>query len=240
MQTESLWQLRDDHRELVDAEILRRMLPLAYKLAGRYRSANEPFDDLAQVATLGLLSAIERFDPSRGPRFVSFAIPTILGELKRHFRNTGWAVHVPRGAQELALRVDRAVARLTEQHGRAPQVDELARDLDLDLGDVLDALEVREAHYSSSLDAPVQPSDEDRVALGETLGCEEDGYDLVDAVSHLRDGLQRLPFLERRAVILRYQHDLKQSEIAEQMGCSQMQVSRLLGRARSRMQVNAA
>lgn len=235
METEELCRLRGEHRQAVDEELLRRLLPLARKLAARYRGVNEPLDDLVQVASLGLLRAIERFDPERGTSLVSFAIPTILGELKRHFRDTGWAVHVPRGAQEAALRVERAVAELTDRLGRSPQVDELAAHMRLDAEGVLDALEVRNAHFGTSLDAPVGQGDDEPVALGATLGHDDDGYGLVDTMMDLHEGIRRLPFQERTALELRYGQDLKQREIAERMACSQMQVSRLLSRAAKRL-----
>lgn len=235
IETEALWRMRREHRRAVDEELLRRLLPLARKLAARYRSANEPFDDLVQVASLGLLRAIERFDPDRGPSFVSYAIPTILGELKRYFRDTGWAVHVPRGAQEAALRVERAAALLTDRLGRSPQVDELAQYLELDTETVLDALEVRVAHFGTSLDAPARQAEDDQATIGETIGHEDDRYEMIDTMVDLRAGIRRLPYQERRALDLRYAHDLKQREIAEQMGCSQMQVSRLLSRAARRL-----
>ncbi|MBV9818406.1 MAG: sigma-70 family RNA polymerase sigma factor [Solirubrobacterales bacterium] len=239
--TESLWSLREHDREAVDDELLRRMLPLAHKLAGRYRNVNEPFDDLAQVASIGLLRAIERFDPGHGAPFVSFAVPTILGELKRHFRDTGWTAHVPRKAQERALRIERAVTALTNELGREPQVGELADHLGLCTEDVLEGLDARAAHFAASLDAPANRIEGDEATLQDTFGREDDGYDLVELVSALGDGLRRLPFVERQVVDMRACCDIRQSEIAERLGCSQMQVSRLLGRARRRLaQVTAA
>lgn len=233
--TEALWALRASHRQAVDEELMRRLSPLARKLARRYRSANEPFEDLVQVASLGLLLAIERFDPEHGTKFVSFAIPTILGELKRYFRDTGWAVHVPRGAQELALKVEKAADILTDRLGRAPQIDELAHYLEIDEEAVLEGLEVRNAHFGTSIDAPVRADDSSEVPLAETLGAPDERYELVNAVSQLRDGLRRLPFQERQAVTLRVSENLKQAEIAQRLGCSQMQVSRLLSRAARRI-----
>ncbi|MFZ1992803.1 MAG: SigB/SigF/SigG family RNA polymerase sigma factor [Solirubrobacteraceae bacterium] len=231
---ETLWRTRAYERSARD-ELLRRYLPLARKLATRYRNAHEPFDDLVQVANLGLLHAIDRYDPERGAPFVSFATPTILGELKRHFRNTGWAVHVPRAAQELAQRVQWAVGEFTDQHGRSPEVAELAQFLELDVEKVLEGLESAQAHYSDSLDAPIADGAPEPTPLGETLGSVDAGYALVEMASALSGGIEQLPHLERTALTLRMQGDLKQSEIATLMGCSQMQVSRLLRRATDRL-----
>jgi len=228
------WQ-RDRDRAARD-ELFERFRPLARRLAGRYTNPHEPFEDLVQVAYVGLLGAVDRFDPSRGVRFSSYAIPTILGELKRYFRNTGWSAHVPRGAQEMALRVDRASSRLAADTGRTPNVEELAQYLELDLEDVVTGLEAGSAHYSVSLDAPAPGGGaEEPQTLGDGLGSGEEGYELVEAKLSLSAAITRLPHLERQALELRIDGDLKQSEIAERMGCSQMQVSRLLRRAQENL-----
>ncbi len=232
--TEVLWRLRGDLPAARD-ELVRRYLPLARKLAARYHNPHEPFEDLVQVANVGLLGALDRYDPDRGVPFGAYATPTILGELKRHFRNTGWAAHVPRAAQELAQRVQRAVGDLTEAHGRSPEVAELAQFLELDVEQVLEGLESAQAHYSDSLDAPIAEGVPEPTTLGETLGAVDDGYALFEIASSLSGGIRQLPFLERTALTLRMQGDLKQSEIAKAMGCSQMQVSRLLRRAGDRL-----
>jgi RNA polymerase sigma-B factor len=214
-------------------ELLGRFLPLARKLASRYMNPYEPFDDLVQVATVGLLGAIDRFDPERGASFPSFAIPTILGELKRYFRSTGWSAHVPRGAQELALRVDRAVRQLEGRLGRAPTVNELEDHLSLPTEDVLTGLEAGNAHYSVSLDAPAAAhgSEADPEPLASSLGSDDDRIGLVETRLSLSAAMKRLPYPEREALGLRLSKDLKQTEIAARLGCSQMQVSRLLRRA---------
>lgn len=230
----ALWGLRTRVPSARD-ELLRRYLPLARRLAARYHNPHEPFEDLVQVANLGLLNAIDRYDPERGVPFGAYATPTILGELKRHFRNTGWAAHVPRAAQELAQRVQRAVGDLTERHGRSPEVAELAQFLELDVEEVLEGLESAQAHYSDSLDAPIAEGVPEPTTLGETLGAVDDGYALFETASCLSGGIRQLPYLERTALSLRMQGDLKQSEIARAMGCSQMQVSRLLRRATDRL-----
>ena len=227
------WQTRGDRR--AREELFEQFRPLARRLAARYTGPNEPLEDLMQVAYLGLLGAVDRFDPRRGVRFSSFAIPTILGELKRYFRNTGWSVHVPRGAQEMALRVERASRRLTADTGRVPPVQEVAEYLEVPVEHVLAGLDAGSAHYSISLDVPaVGAGDgEEAASLGDGLGESEQGYGLVEAKLSLLSAISRLPHLERRALTLRIDQDLRQTEIADRLGCSQMQVSRLLRRAQA-------
>jgi RNA polymerase sigma-B factor len=216
--------------------LIERFRPLARRLARRYVTSAEPFEDLVQVAAVGLVAAVDRFDPHRGIPFTGFAIPTILGELKRYFRDTGWSAHVPRGAQEAALRVEEASRQLTVRTGRAPNVGELAQYLELDTEQVLAGLEAGSAHFAVSLDAPVAtPDTEDREPLHAHVGEVEDGYALVEMTASLAAALPRLPYLERRALTLRLGDNLKQTEIAEELGCSQMQVSRLLRRAATRL-----
>ncbi|HWE11737.1 MAG TPA: SigB/SigF/SigG family RNA polymerase sigma factor [Solirubrobacteraceae bacterium] len=228
------WRVQGD-RAARD-ELFIRFLPLARKLAGRYTNPHEPLEDLVQVASLGLLGAIDRFDPERGVRFPAFAIPTILGELKRYFRNTGWSAHVPRGAQEMALRVDRAAKQITADRGRQPRVDELAEYLEVRPEDVLEGLDAGAAHYSVSLDAPVAAADGGEPdALGDSIGHEDETYGLVETRASLSSAVARLPYLERKALALRLHSDMKQTEIARELGCSQMQVSRLLRRAVSKL-----
>jgi RNA polymerase sigma-B factor len=235
--TELLARCCDDADPEAREELFKRFLPLARKLAARYSNPHEPIEDLVQVASLGLLGAIDRFDPDRGVRFPAFAIPTILGELKRYFRNTGWSAHVPRGAQEMALRVDRAIRQIEARSGHRPSVGELAQFLELPYEDVLVGLDAGTAHYSVSLDAPVTMGDDEDQAdtLGDSIGDVDDSYGLVEASMSLSAALGRLPHLERRALTLRLEQDLKQTEIARALGCSQMQVSRLLRRAAARL-----
>ena len=216
--------------------LIDRFRPLARRLARRYATSAEPFDDLVQVASVGLVAAVERFDPHRGIPFTGFAIPTILGELKRYFRDTGWSAHVPRGAQEAALRVEDASQQLAARTGRAPSVGELAQYLELDTEQVLAGLEAGSAHFAISLDAPVAtPDTDDDEPLHAHVGDVEDGYALVEMTASLAAALPQLPYLERRALTLRLRDNLKQTEIAEQLNCSQMQVSRLLRRADTRL-----
>jgi RNA polymerase sigma-B factor len=212
-------------------------LPLAGKLAARYARANEPYEDLLQVAAVGLLGAIDRFDPDRGVAFPSFAIPTILGELKRHFRNTGWSTHVTRGGQELAIRVENASQVLTEQTGRSPRVDELAQFLELSIEDVLTGLEANTARFSSSLDAPISNADEDASTLRDTLGGIDDRYGLVETKLSFRAAMRQIRPQEAEALRLRMETDLTQAQIADRLGCSQMNVSRILRRASTTLQM---
>jgi RNA polymerase sigma-B factor len=233
---EELWLLRRPGGRCPSRdELARRYLPLARKLASRYINPPEPLEDLVQVASLGLLRAIDRYSPERGAPFHAFAVPTILGELKRHFRDTGWSVHVPRDAKEMALRVDRASREMTERLGRSPQVDELAQFLELGVEQVLGALEAGDAHFGASLDAPAAGADGDAAPLVEVLGTDDDRFALAETTLDLATGIRGLPHLERQALTLRFGEDLKQTEIAERLGCSQMQVSRLLSRATKRL-----
>src|SRR4051812_17614020 len=203
-------------------------MPLAHHLARRYRGHGEN-DDLVQVASLGLLKAIERFDPSYGTAFATFAVPTILGELKRYFRDHGWAVRVPRSLQELAARVDTAGEALTDELGRSPTAAEVATRCQVSVEQVLEARATRTAHRADSLDRPVGDEHEDTM-LG-LLATEERGYERVEHALELEHLLRALPDREREILRLRFAGDLKQREIAALTGLSQMHVSRLIRRA---------
>ena len=228
---------RDHRDECARDALVAHFTPLAQRLARRYNSAHEPFEDLVQVALVGLIGAVDRFDPDRDVPFHAFAIPTILGELKRYFRSSGWSVHVPRGVQELSLRVDRAAREIARETGRSPTPTQISQRLEISLDDVLTALEATTAHYATSLDAPARGSDDedDARTVRDCLGVDEDGFALTETKLSLAVALERLPYLERRALRLRIDHGLKQSEIARVIGCSQMQVSRLLRRAAARV-----
>jgi RNA polymerase sigma-B factor len=195
-------------------------LPLARKLARRYTGAHEPFEDLLQIASYGLLKALDRFDLDRGNAFSSFAVPTIVGELERYLPDLGWSAHVPRGAQELALRVQRAKEKLTTKTGRSPTVAELAQYLELSIEEVLEGLEVAAAHHSSSLDAPVDDGDGQSGTVVDSFGQEDAGFRLVEDVATVADAMQMLSERERRVLDLRVFEDRTQSEIAEQIGVS--------------------
>ncbi|HSC04113.1 MAG TPA: SigB/SigF/SigG family RNA polymerase sigma factor [Solirubrobacteraceae bacterium] len=223
---------RDRDREARD-ELIARFLPLARKLARRYVQSSEPYDDLVQVASLGLVKAVERFDPDRGFAFTSFAVPTIVGELKRYFRDTGWAIHVDRGAQERARKINEARQAISARTGRPPRVDELAQYLELSEEEVLDGLQVAEAYGTVSLDAPVA-GEEDASRL-DGIGDEDVRLGLVDDQTTIFAAAKHLPQREREILYLRFGEDLTQSEIAERVGVSQMQVSRLLRRSLHRL-----
>jgi RNA polymerase sigma-B factor len=223
------WQVHGDAR--AREQLVERYMPLARRLARRYLGAREPFDDLLQVASLGLVKAIDRFDASRGNAFSSFAVPTILGELKRYFRDLGWAVHVPRGAQERALKVEEVQRKLTSQTGRAPTVSAIAEYMELSIEDVLDALEALGAHHSMSLDTPRDDGEPDGGTIADMLGEEDRRFDFVDAGASIAQAAQELSERERRILALRFIEDRTQTQIAELEGVSQMQVSRLLRRA---------
>jgi RNA polymerase sigma-B factor len=223
------WQNDGDAR--AREELVQRFLPLARNLARRYAGAREPFDDLLQVASLGLVKAIDRFDTERGAAFSSFAVPTILGELKRYFRDLGWSVHVPRGAQERALKVQEAQEKLTSRTGRPPSVSDLAEYLELSMEDVLDALETAAAHHSASLDAPRDEGEDDSGTLVDVFGQEDPHYERVDDTVTISAAAEQLSARERRVLKLRFINDMTQTQIASQIGVSQMQVSRILRRA---------
>jgi RNA polymerase sigma-B factor len=223
------WQEHGD-RQARD-ELVARFLPLARKLARRYSGAREPFDDLLQVASLGLVKAVDRFDTERGTAFSSFAVPTILGELKRYFRDLGWSVHVPRGAQELALKVEEAKQQLTAKSGRPPSVQELGAYLELSIEDVVDAMEAAAAHHCVSLDTPRDDGEGESGTLADAFGQEDERLEMVDATVSIAAAAKHLPARERRVLVLRFVEDRTQTQIAEIIGVSQMQVSRILRRA---------
>jgi RNA polymerase sigma-B factor len=204
--------------------ILRRFLPLAHKLARGYRGGEES-DDLEQVAAIGLLKAIDRFDASRGLAFSTFAFPTIMGELKRYFRDRAWSVKVPRSLQELALRVHRVSEELSGWLGRAPTVAELAEAAGASLEQVLEALQAGSARRPDSLDQP-RETDVEETAMGLRVGVDDPEFARVDADLLLEGLLQRLMPRDRLILELRFRDDLTQSQIGRRVGVSQMNVSR--------------
>ena len=214
------------------AELIERFIPLARQLASRYSYTDEAQDDLLQVASVGLVKAVDRFEPDRGSTFVNYAVPTILGELKRHFRDKGWAVHVPRALQERTLKVNQAIGVLSARLGRSPTIKEIARHIDSSAEDVHEAMQVATAYDSLSLDAkPPGEDDEERRSYADSIATEEKGYELVDLGQALSGTVRALPDRERTILHLRFVQDLTQAEIAEQVGVSQMHVSRLLRRS---------
>lgn len=223
------WQ--QDGDELAREALVRRYMPLARGLARRYGRSSEPFEDLLQVASLGLLKALDRYDTNRGHAFASFAVPTILGEMRRYFRDSGWAVHVPRAAQERALKVRDAQERLANERGRAPTVNQLAEYLEYDVEDVIDALQAVQAYETLSLDAPRPQADGEAVSYGASFGEEDGRYELVELDATVTAVLKHLDPRERMILHMRFVDDLTQTEIAQRIGISQMQVSRLLRRS---------
>jgi RNA polymerase sigma-B factor len=211
--------------------LVRRFMPLARSLARRYDRSSEPFEDLLQVASLGLLKALDRFDPELGHPFASFAVPTILGEMRRHFRDAGWSVHVPRGSQERALKVRDAQERLANRRGRAPTVNELAEYLELSTEEIIDAMQAIQAYESLSLDAPRPGATDEVTSYGEAMGAEDERYELVELDATVTAVLGHIPQRERQILSMRFVEDMTQTEIAARVGISQMQVSRLLRRS---------
>lgn len=206
-------------------QLVQRFLPLSRHLARKYISGNER-EDVEQVAALGLLKAIERFDPARGLAFTSFAVPTILGEIKRYFRDLGWSVRVPRAVQELVPKVERATEALVAKLGRTPTAQEVADHCEVSVEDVLEARGSASAHRADSLDRPVAEEGED--SRGDLMGDFDPGFRRVEQAVDVGRLLATLPEREQKIVRLRFEGDLTQREIAEHVGLSQMHVSRLL------------
>jgi RNA polymerase sigma-B factor len=226
---ERLWaRFSSRHEPAVRQELIRRYLPFAGKLTQRYRGASESFDDLLQVASLGLVNAIDRFEPSRGVPFTAFASPTILGELKRHFRDRVWTVRVPRSLHDRLADVDEAVTALTRDLQRSPTIAEIARRLHLDESEVLEALEANRNRRPLSLDRPTKPDDSEETPAADWIGEVDEGYELVEGKAAVEAALPGLDERERTVLRLRFVDDLTQSQIAERIGFSQMHVSRIL------------
>jgi RNA polymerase sigma-B factor len=223
------WQ--QDRDEGAREALVQRFMPLARNLARRYDRSSEPFEDLLQVASVGLLKALNRFDPDRGCSFPSFAVPTILGEMRRYFRDCGWSVHMPRGDQERALKVREAQETLTAEHGRAPTVNRLSVYLELDQEQVIDALQAGQAYDTLSLDAPRPGAEDDAMSYGDSIGEDDERYELVELDATVVAALKHIPARERAMLRMRFVEDLTQTEIAQRVGISQMQVSRLLRRS---------
>ena len=208
-------------------------LPLARHLAQRYSGRGEPTDDLVQTATVGLIKAVDKFDPSRGVDFAGYAIPTIIGEIKRHFRDRTWSVRVPRRLQELRLAITEANATLTHSLGRSPTVADVAVHLGVSEEDVLEGLEGARAYNATSLSTPV--SADGTTSLGDTLGAEDDQFELAETRVALSPALATLDEREQRILTLRFYGNLTQAQIADQIGISQMHVSRLLTKALAKL-----
>jgi RNA polymerase sigma-B factor len=221
------WQRDRDPR--AREQLVARFLPLARKLALRYGGGHEPLEDRVQVASIGLLKAIDRFDVARGTAFTSFAVPTMLGELKRYFRSVGWSAHVPRGSQEAALTLRQGEQALAARLGRSPTVQELAEHLEFSLEQTLDALQAAAAQYPVALDAPLaEASDDERLTIVDTLGEEDARFEHLLATLSVTTAAGQLTFRQRHVLELRFGQELTQAQIAKRIGVSQMHVSRIL------------
>ncbi len=214
--------------------IVERCLPLADHIARRFDGRGEPREDLVQVARVGLVNAINRFDVETGSDFVSFAVPTIMGEVRRHFRDNSWSVKVPRRLKELHLRLGAATAELSQRLGRAPTASELAEELDMDREEVIEGLVAGSSYNTLSIDSG-GGGDEDAPAIVDTLGDVDDGLDQIENRETLRPLLAQLPERERTVLLLRFFESMTQTQIAERVGVSQMHVSRLLAKSLARL-----
>ncbi|HZA12015.1 SigB/SigF/SigG family RNA polymerase sigma factor [Mycobacterium sp.] len=221
-------------RDRARDQIVRRCMPLAEHIAHRFDGRGEPREDIAQVARLGLVNAVNRFDVECGSDFVSFAVPTIMGEVRRHFRDNSWAVKVPRRLKELHLQLGSATAEMSQRLGRAPTPSELAAELELDREEVVEALIAGSGYNTLSMDSGGGGNDETQ-PLTETLGSYDANLDRIENHEALRPLLDALPERERTVVVLRFFESLTQSQIADRVGISQMHVSRLLARTLARL-----
>jgi RNA polymerase sigma-B factor len=210
------------------SQLVELHLPLAKHLARRFRDRGEPLDDLVQVGTIGLIKSVDRFDPGRGVEFSTYATPNMIGEIKRHFRDKGWSVRVPRRLQELRQALNAAAEELGQQFGRSPTIAELADRIGCTQEDVLEGLESANAYNTVSLDAGTD--DDDAPAILDVLGMDDDALEGVEYRESLRPLLAALPPRERTILVLRFFRGMTQSQIAAQVGISQMHVSRLLAR----------
>lgn len=223
----------DPARPALRERAIEGWLPLAQHLARRYGGRGEPADDLFQVAVVGLIKAVDRYQADRGVDFAAFAIPTVVGEIKRHFRDRTWAIRVPRRLQELRLEITAANSTLTHTLGRAPTVADVAAHLKITEEEVLEGLEGARAYNTASLSAPL--SDDGATTLADTLGDEENGYELAELRIALGPAIAALDEREQRILALRFRGNLTQTEIADQIGISQMHVSRLLTKALAKL-----
>ncbi|MEU1981255.1 RNA polymerase sigma factor SigF [Nocardia sp. NPDC019395] len=231
----------DPRRQEIRAEIVHLGLPLAEHIARRFNGRGEAFDDLLQIARVGLVQAVDRFDMTRGSSFLSFAVPTIMGEVRRHFRDHTWAVRVPRGTKELHLRIGPASEALYQRLGRVPTAREIAAELGAELTEVTQALIAGNGHTGNSLDAAVREHDDDTPppAVLTRLGREEPCYQLLEDAITVRPLIDRLPRRERQILVWRFFGGLTQNQIAARLGISQMQVSRILARTLSALREQA-
>ncbi len=228
-ESELLRRYAQTHDPALKEELTHRFLPLARSLALRYRGASEQLEDLIQVASLGLIKALDGFDPERGRSFIAYAAPTILGELRRHFRDRVWELRLPRGLQERTMAVAEAAQKLSEELGRTPTAAQIAERLEITTEEVAEALQAEEARRTLSLDVPRSREDAESAPMVESVGTNEAGFDRVEA----QLAAERAPLSDRERTVLRlrFEEDLNQYEIGRRLGVSQMQVSRIMRKA---------
>jgi RNA polymerase sigma-B factor len=226
----------DPRRRPLRDQLVELHMPLVVYLARRFSGRNEPMNDLVQVGAIGLIKAIDRFDPERKLEFSTYATPTILGEIKRHFRDTGWLIHVPRRAQEMQTTLNAARADLSQELGRAPTVAELAERIDAEEDTVLEALDAARAYSGVPLDVLAAPGE--TVPEHPILGTLEQGFEQVEQRALLREAISKLPESEREILLLRFVANKTQTEIASMVGVSQMQVSRLVARGLKKLRAS--
>lgn len=218
-------------RQQLRARLVTGHLPVAQHIARRFSRRGQPVEDLTQVATVGLINAVDRFDPERGTDFLSFAVPTIVGEVRRHFRDNTWSMRVPRRLKELHAAITTAIGELSQRYGHSPRPSEIAEHLDISLEEVLEGLQVSDAYASTSLDDGIDA----RPAVAAAAAIEEPGLDQVENRAALYPALAKLPERERKIVFLRFFENMTQTQIAKQVGVSQMHVSRLLAKSLERL-----
>jgi RNA polymerase sigma-B factor len=223
-----------DHRSRLRDDLVQLHLPLVEHFARRFVNRGEPLDDLLQVGTIGLIKAVDRFDPERGVEFSTYATPTIVGEIKRHFRDRGWAIRVPRRLQELRISITAATAELTQEHGRAPTVKELAERTGVSEEDVSEGLESANAYSTLSLDAP-DSGDDSALSMIDVIGGDDEALEHVENRETIKPLLEALDPREKHILTLRFFRGMTQSQIAAEVGISQMHVSRLLARTLARL-----
>ena len=225
----------EDERARSRERLVDHHIGLVEFLARRFRNRGEPLEDLIQVGTIGLLKAIDRFDLEREVEFSTYATPTIVGELKRHFRDKGWAVRVPRPLQELHLELTKVVGHLGQELGRSPTVSEIATEMSVSEETVLEGLEIAQAYSLASIDAPIDGGDGDTTSFAEQMGGEDEHLENLEYRASLAPEIAKLPERERKILYLRFFKAMTQSEIADRLGISQMHVSRLLNRTLSQL-----
>ena len=213
-------------------------LPLVEHCARRFRNRGEPFEDLVQVGTIGLIKSIDRFDLDRGVEFSTYATPTIIGEIKRYFRDKGWAIRVPRRLQELRMQIGSATAELTQSLGRSPTPRELAEAIGCSVEEIVEGIESSNAYSTLSLDASDDGSEDGGFSMLETIGIDDEGLEHIEIRESIKPLLEALPVREKRILLLRFFKNRTQTEIAEEIGVSQMHVSRLLSRTLDQLRVS--